>query len=64
MSIDSPEQLVTFLALVAGWLIGCFLVRGYAEKKGLEGTPYFVASVFLSPAVGFIAAAAAQPKPK
>lgn len=37
------------------------MVLVYAEGKGLRGFTYFIASIFLSPPVGFIAAAAARP---
>jgi hypothetical protein len=63
-SVDSVSDLVTLLVVVTFWLVGAFLVGDYAKGKGLESGPYFIASIFLSPAVGFIAAAAAQSRPK
>jgi hypothetical protein len=52
------------IAIIVAWLIGALLVSSYATGKGLDSYPYFIASIFLSPAVGFIAAAAARPKEK
>jgi hypothetical protein len=49
---------------IAIWIGGSFLVSSYASNKGLNSLPFFLASLFFSPAVGFIAAAAAQPKSK
>jgi hypothetical protein len=58
--MDDPASV---LIVIAVWLIGSIMVSGYASNKGLNSFPYFIASIFLSPAIGFIAAAAAQPKP-
>jgi uncharacterized protein UPF0547 len=46
---------------IAVWLISSIAVSGYAGSKKLNTLPYFLASIFFSPVVGFIAAAAAQP---
>ena len=62
-TLDEGQALMLIIA--AGvWIIVSLIVRSYAENKGLNPAPYFIASIFLSPAVGFIAAAAAQPPSK
>jgi len=59
-----PPSLFGILLVIPFWLVASFLVSDYAKNKGLNPNPYFYASIFFSRAVGFIAAAAAQPKPE
>ena len=59
--MDPAPFIIAFMIV---WIGGAILVSYYAAGKRLNSTPYLLASIFLSPAVGFIAAAAAQPKPE
>lgn len=53
-----------WLTILVLWLGGALLVSNYASGKGLNSFPYFAASILASPVVGFLAAAAAQPRPQ
>ena len=44
------------------WIIFAILVAVYAEKKGRSGAGFFFLSLFFSPLIGFIIAAAVEPK--
>jgi hypothetical protein len=57
-----PASLFGILLVIAFWLVASFLVSNYAKNRGLNPNPYFYASIFFSPAVGFIAAGRGQPR--
>lgn len=46
------------------WLLLCWAVARYADRKGRDGAGYFALSVFLSPLIGFAVVAALAPKPE
>lgn len=50
------------MIILAFWLIFAVLVAVYAERKGRSGAGFFFLSLFLSPLIGFIIAAAVEPK--
>ncbi len=56
------DLLVVLFGLIV-WLLFCWAVCRYADSKGLEGSNYFVLSVFLSPVIGYAFAISARPNP-
>ena len=62
--MDDETFAILILLGIVGWFVLAWAVGHYAESKGRDGKGVLLLSLFLSPVLGFIVAAAMRPDEK